>query len=207
MITVVMASYLGAYKGAARDRHIKIVRAIDSVIAQTYYAWELVVVSDGCTDTIEIVTQLWDEHGRDGRIRGISIPKQQIWSGVPRNTGIEAASHPYIAYLDVDDYLAADHLQHIASQLHDSVVWGYFDDNIWNPKKHLWQGRRCKVEHMGASGTSNIVHRRDCGVRWPDNGTYAHDWAFIRGLKDIAKGRYMGQGGYHVCHIPQRYDI
>ena len=47
MISVVMASYLGEYKSAAKNRDIKIRRAVESVLSQTVPV-ELVVVADGC---------------------------------------------------------------------------------------------------------------------------------------------------------------
>ena len=42
--SVIMASTLAEYGGAASRRDEKIVRAIDSVIAQTFTDWELIVV-------------------------------------------------------------------------------------------------------------------------------------------------------------------
>ena len=46
MISVIMPSYLGAYKNAAKDRDRKIVRAINSVVRQTYKDWELIIIAD-----------------------------------------------------------------------------------------------------------------------------------------------------------------
>jgi len=35
---------------------------------------------------------------------------------------------------------------------------------------------------MGKHGTSNIAHKRELGVRWNENGKYAHDYEFVRKL-------------------------
>ena len=60
MISIIMPSYLGAYKKAAKDRDRKIVRAINSVVKQTYKDWELIVIADGCNKTVDIVQKITD---------------------------------------------------------------------------------------------------------------------------------------------------
>ena len=66
--SVIMASTLAEYGGAASRRDEKIVRAIDSVIAQTFTDWELIVVADGCMKTMAIVAR-YD----DPRIKAMKI--------------------------------------------------------------------------------------------------------------------------------------
>ena len=110
MISIVMASYLGAYKNAASNRPEKLKRAIASVLRQSYQDWELIVVSDGCDETSKIVAGVQDD-----RISCYQIPKQKMWSGVPRNIGIEKAKGEYIVYLDNDDIFGPSHLKNIAA--------------------------------------------------------------------------------------------
>ena len=45
--TVVIPSYLGAYRTAANDRDMKIQRAVDSVLSQTFQDFEIIVIADG----------------------------------------------------------------------------------------------------------------------------------------------------------------
>ena len=42
-----MASYLGDYEGAAKDRDSKFIRAVDSYIKQNIKDVELIIVADG----------------------------------------------------------------------------------------------------------------------------------------------------------------
>jgi glycosyltransferase involved in cell wall biosynthesis len=72
-------------------------QAIDSVLAQTFASFELIVVDDGSTDETSALLS-----GYAGRIR----IKRQINRGVSaaRNVGIAAASGEFIALLDSDDY-------------------------------------------------------------------------------------------------------
>jgi glycosyltransferase involved in cell wall biosynthesis len=73
-------------------------RAIDSVLNQTYKDFELIVISDGCTDnTDEIVASY-----ADPRIKFFSHEKSRGTSAA-RNTGIRASTGQYVAFLDDDD--------------------------------------------------------------------------------------------------------
>ncbi|UPV76852.1 glycosyltransferase (plasmid) [Halorussus limi] len=73
-------------------------RAIDSVLAQTYDDFELVVVDDGSTDDTEAVVTGYD----DDRVRYLAHETNR-GANPARNTGIEAAEGEYVAFLDSDD--------------------------------------------------------------------------------------------------------
>ena len=196
MISVVMASYLGDYKKAAKDRDTKILRAVKSVLNQTMPV-ELVVVSDGCQKTIDIISKHFP-----GEVNGYYIEKQKTWSGRPRNIGIQEAKNDIICYLDIDDYMDADHCEGIYNAFEGDWVW--FDDLVHT--KGGWVKRKCDVNVSGKCGTSNIAHRKI--AMWPLDAKYAHDFVFIYNLKKASRNyKYIGCGGYRVCHIPGRYDI
>lgn len=74
--------------------------AINSVIAQTYNSWELIVIDDGSKDnTIKIVEGLSD---KDKRIRFYKNEKN-LGVSETRNKGISFAKGDWIAFLDSDD--------------------------------------------------------------------------------------------------------
>lgn len=78
--------------------------AIDSALGQTYRPVEIIVVDDGSTDhTPEAIAHY------GGRVR----PIRQANAGLSaaRNTGIRAASHPFIALLDADDRLMPERIE------------------------------------------------------------------------------------------------
>jgi len=199
-ISIIMPSYLGAYKGAAIDRDKKIVRAIKSVENQTYEDWELIVVADGCNETKKKIKEIW---WYEPKVKGFLIPKQKLWSGKPRNIGIEKATGEYICYLDIDDLFGRNHLLSIANNF-NGKDWYSFNDFIWD-KSHF-RARKCNIHRMGMCGTSNIIHKKI--AFWNEKPTYGHDWRFIRTLRAKSKSyQYIKAGEYFVCHIPGRCNV
>ncbi|MCE7979655.1 MAG: glycosyltransferase family 2 protein [Caldilinea sp. CFX5] len=84
-------------------------RSIKSVLSQTLYDLELIVVDDGSTDhTGEIVKQI-----DDPRLRYV-YQKNQGRSNA-RNTGVKAALGKYVTFLDSDDEALPDWLQQLST--------------------------------------------------------------------------------------------
>lgn len=78
------------------NRHRLVCRAVDSVLDQSYRAFELIVVDDGSTDaTADRLT------GYGDRITVIKQANRGV--SAARNAGIQAASGEFIALLDSDD--------------------------------------------------------------------------------------------------------
>ncbi len=77
--------------------------AVDSVRAQDFKDWELIVVDDGSTDeTCAIVDGIASADGR------VSVVHQQnAGPGVARNSGIDHSRGDYLLFLDSDDQLAS----------------------------------------------------------------------------------------------------
>jgi O-antigen biosynthesis protein len=91
-----------------------LVKAIDSVRAQTYDRWEL-VISDDATESDELKL-LRRRYAADPRVRWVDASER---GGIAVNTnrGIANAQGDYIAFLDHDDELALDALFHVVMSL------------------------------------------------------------------------------------------
>jgi glycosyltransferase involved in cell wall biosynthesis len=96
LVSVVIPAYRVAQYIAA---------ALDSVLAQTFKSYEIIVVNDGSPDTEELEQALEPYRGRIAYLR----QENQGLSGA-RNTGIRAARGKYIAPLDADDLWDPEHL-------------------------------------------------------------------------------------------------
>ncbi|WP_103588448.1 glycosyltransferase family 2 protein [Campylobacter concisus] len=107
-VTIIMPSY---------DSEKFIIESIESVLAQTYSNWELIIVDD-CSpdDSNKIITKYVDS---DGRIKLIKLQKNS-GPAVARNTAIEAASGRYIAFLDSDDVWLPNKLETQINFMHNN---------------------------------------------------------------------------------------
>jgi glycosyltransferase involved in cell wall biosynthesis len=97
LVSVVMATY---------NRAALLDRAIESVLAQTFSGWELIVVDDGSSDdTFGVVDRFVQRHRniRYMRHRNRKAP-------LARNAGIQASFGRYVTFLDSDDRYLPEHL-------------------------------------------------------------------------------------------------
>jgi teichuronic acid biosynthesis glycosyltransferase TuaG len=76
-------------------------RTIESVLAQSYQNWELIVVDDYSKDSTRDVVKFHAEN--DSRIRLVTLGNNNGAPAAPRNIGIREASGEWIALLDSDD--------------------------------------------------------------------------------------------------------
>jgi len=76
-----------------------VAQTIESVLAQTYPNWEMIIINDGSKDSSESIVKNYAE--KDARIKLFSQPNGG--SATARNNGIRRAAGRYIALLDADD--------------------------------------------------------------------------------------------------------
>ena len=204
MISVIMPCNLGLYSGAATERPLKLRRAIDSFLEQVYAPKELIVVSDGCSHTSQLIeTQYSDQYPK---IRSVEIKRQINFSGQVRKCGISLAKGDVICYLDSDDIFAKGHLRAIADNFKDND-WIFFDDTLWKGDLPSSPRRICNLA-MGSCGVSNIAHKRSLDVSWEGCDGYGHDWEFIKKLMSATRNYdKIDHAGYYVTHIPGLIDF
>ncbi|WP_063656162.1 glycosyltransferase family 2 protein [Aliivibrio fischeri] len=95
-----------------------IIRAISSVISQTYPHWELIIIDDASSDnTVSLVSNI-----NDIRIKLIKLDKNTGSPSGPRNVGLDIAKGDYIAFLDSDDVWYKDKLYYQVNYMKDNKV-------------------------------------------------------------------------------------
>jgi len=95
--------------------------SIDSVLSQTYTAWELLIVDDCSTDdTADIVSSY-----ADARIHYMRN-EHNMGAALTRNKALREAKGQYIAFLDSDDLWVPEKLEkQIAFMQHNKIVMSY----------------------------------------------------------------------------------
>src|SRR2546423_5554688 len=103
--------------------------AIDSVLAQAYENWELILVDDASTNRKTLEVLHW-QSSRDARIRLIRL-EQNGGISVASNRGLAEAQGEWIGLLDHDDLLEPDALFQTAKllQTHSDVDLIYSDED------------------------------------------------------------------------------
>src|ERR1035437_7346217 len=112
-------------------------RAIDSVLAQGVPAAEIIVVDDGSTDDSQTVCA---SYGR--RIE--YVWQKNAGTSSARNTGVNRARNPWVAFLDSDDYWTPTHLKKMVAAINETAGAAnfYFSDMQMGEGKNattLWQ--------------------------------------------------------------------
>ena len=197
-ISVIMASYLLNYPGAATNRDKKFVRAVNSFKKQTYQNKELIIVSDGCQLTVELYNRFF---ANDDNIKLIQIPKQELYSGEMRNVAFKIADGDIISYLDSDDILGKNHLQIIVDGFDlDKYDMVYYDDLMVLDSTFKKFYNRIVEPRWASIGTSSISHKNNINASWSTG--YGHDFIFMMKLASAGlRFKKLERGSeYIVCH-------
>lgn len=83
-----------------------IARCVESVIAQEYPDWELILVDDGSPDKSGVICDEYAE--KDKRIR--VVHQKNAGASAARNHGMKAARGEHICFIDSDDYVTSQYL-------------------------------------------------------------------------------------------------
>jgi glycosyltransferase involved in cell wall biosynthesis len=172
------------------NRETLILRAIDSVLRQTYQNFELIVVDDKSTDgTQQVLSSI-----RDPRLR---VLRHSTNSGPPatRNTGINAASGEYLAFLDSDDEWLEQKLEvQLAVMREKDAHFCYCQLYCYNP-----DGTRTILPQRGYTGgsllrylicdggsmqTSGPMVRKDFNVPFDATTIFHDDWDWVVRIRE-----------------------
>jgi glycosyltransferase involved in cell wall biosynthesis len=206
--------------------------ALDSVFAQTFSHFEVVVVNDGSPDTPQLKAALapyWS------RIRYIEQPNRG--AGAARNSGIRATSAKYIAFLDADDLWSPECLRRQVGYLdtHPDCAAVYADAMIAGDSPLA--GRRfmetapsagepnllALIEQRCNIPLSTVVARRDAlesvglfeeGLRrgqdfdlWLRLAGAGHQIGFQRVVVGTRRVRQSGLSGDAICELERAITV
>ncbi len=98
-----------------------VAKAIESVLGQTYRDFEVIVIDDGSTDQSLEVAKTFENKS----ITIISQPNSGV--STARNNGVKIAKHPYICFLDADDWwhpTFLEEMKRLITDFPDAGIYG-----------------------------------------------------------------------------------
>jgi len=87
-------------------------KCLDSLLAQTLQDLEIIIVYDSSTDSSAALVEAY--RSKDSRIRVVDRPNTGVSSS--RNAGLEQVSGEFTAFVDADDWVAADMLESLLGE-------------------------------------------------------------------------------------------
>lgn len=185
-----------------------IATTIQSVLAQTFQDFEIIIVNDGSTDETVFIIQSF----HDQRIHLVS----QLNGGVSRarNAGMKKARGFYIAFLDGDDYWYPEHLALAADffNLHPEILVysnRYMPDELAEipprPSSHPLLIRKLGLRGLLFMHSSNVILSSSLASQlspWEENMPYGEDGLYW--LRCMRQTSLIGLGGTVTSIYRQR---
>ncbi len=143
LVTVVIPSYNHAHF---------LPRALQSVQAQGWKDWEVVIVDNHSTDGTDDVLQPW----LGERVRLLKIHNNGVIAA-SRNLGVRAARGEWIAFLDSDDWWAADKLERSMALALAGADVVFHDLTMVDARGRTSPWRRSRARSVGEPAYEDMV--------------------------------------------------
>ena len=199
-------------------------KCIDSIIAQTFSDWELILVDDGSPDSSGTIC---DEYAaKDLRLKVI----HKVNGGVSqaRQTGLDAATGEYVIHVDPDDWIEPNMLEDLLGKAiaddADMVICDFFWDKAGNskvikqtPSALDSDSFLCDLYNGRHGSLCNKLTRRSLfemyDIKFPKDFNFCEDLIVnTLLLKNKIKIAYVGNAYYHYVQyvndnsIARKYD-
>ncbi|MEI7636303.1 MAG: glycosyltransferase family 2 protein [Syntrophus sp. (in: bacteria)] len=182
-------------------------RSLQSLVAQTYKNFEVIVCDDGSTDHTEEVVKSFKND------LNIEYIWEENWGGParPRNNGIRVASGEWICFLDSDDWWYSKKLETVERYLDTcDIDFVYHDLDIYTLKgKQFWRKIRGRqftksifialLENLNGIANSSVVARKKI---IDQVGGLSEDRSLIA-FEDYDLWLKISRVSEKFCYIPQ----
>lgn len=195
-------------------------RCLDSVLAQTFADFELLLIDDGSPDRSPAICDQYA--AKDPRIQVFHKPNGGVSSA--RNLGIDHAQGSFIAFIDADDYIEPNFLEEMLNAMNrynaDLVccgLWAYQkEDGNYNSirgtdEDKVFTRKEALIELLGPDDSiqtspwnklykANIIRKNN--LRFPEDLKYCEDKVFIlRFIMHCSKVFFTSKILYHYMTI------
>ena len=173
------------------NRAQRVGQAVESVFAQTFKDWELLIVDDGSDDELEQVVRPF----LGPKVRRLRIPHAGV--SAARNAGISHATGRFIAYLDSDNTWRSEFLEKMKAALdadagHRQVAYAIAQIHECNGRPHPAGLKTAGEPHSlrkmirgNQIDQNTVVHARQCldsVVGYDESLRRLVDWDFLTRL-------------------------
>ena len=203
-------------------------RAIDSVLAQSFTDFELILVNDGSKDDSLAICRSYEQ--KDARVK--VIDKENGGAGSARNAGVAASNGEFVAFPDSDDWIEPDAyafcIEEMEAKHLDLLVFGSFNtvygddgavlsvkegniDNLFYPTKdECRKAFAFLTRNYPMDGPSNKMYRgdivRDPDVRFPDLRRMQDGVFNMRYFNKISSLELVKKYFYHFTQHPSDFQ-
>lgn len=123
-------------------------KALESIMAQTFTDFELIVVDDGSTDNSAAICEEYLKNIKHQTSR--IIHQQNAGVASARNNGVKASKGDYVAFLDADDWWKPTFLEEM-----DWLIKSYPDAGLYATNFVYYKKGKTHVEHNQQTGYIN----------------------------------------------------
>ena len=184
---------------------------LDSVIAQTFSEFEVIIIDDGSTDESSVIC---DEYA-DKDNRFIVVHQKNGGLSSARNAGLDICSGRFICFLDSDDYYEPDFLQMMYDCIKDSdydfvsCAANFVDENNGLIRRNQYPSDRMELQgdlfdcyfhsNLIEDAAWNKIYRRELfnGVRYKEGIIYEDSEIIIRLLKKAKAALFIKEFKYN----------
>ena len=185
-------------------------KCIESILAQTYTDFELLLINDGSKDNSGAICEEYAT--KDSRVR--VFHKENGGASAARNCGLDNAIGEYICFIDADDWVDEDYIEKLlptdgTEMTVCSIKYEGKNNNytlpLWHKdynNKNLCESLNYIVEHMAVCSPSCKIMKRDIiernNIRFDTKVSAGEDMLFIYDyIAGIQKMRTISFPLYH----------
>ncbi len=148
-------------------------KSIESILRQTYPAWELIIIDNGSEDDSYRICQ---EYAKNEERILVLHQYQNKGVSAARNLGVEKATGNYITFLDADDWVAPDYLEQLIqtakSTQADMLVCEY--KKVYDADRKMEEETRGQQQGFAAKAYNKEDYIKQCLLEG-----YTHCWGVL----------------------------
>ena len=181
------------------NKESSVAKTLDTVLAQTFTDYEVIVVDDGSTDRSLPIVQTFT----DSRIKVYT--KKNGGVSHARNYGIERANNDYIAFLDADDAWDSNYLEEMSK-----MIERYPECGMYNCAYRAVKGDRIMVESPNIpNGIIQDYFKTtlalDNMISWTSATIIRKEVIAVAGLFPV--GMVSGEDSFMWCKVAMHYPV